>query len=72
MARRPLEVARAHVARKFPQLGDTRPTVRRCAAGQIFTFDAHVPVAPDGPTVRQIVRVTVDAHGQIVKVVASR
>ena len=60
------------VYRRFPVLQGTRPAAARAGDGWVYTFDRSVPVSPGGPKLRQIVRVTVDAGGRVVKVVASR
>jgi hypothetical protein len=60
------------VYRRFPHLAGARPTAACVGDRWIYTFDRSVPTAPGGPKIRQIVRVTVDAEGRVVKVVASR
>ncbi len=72
MAKSPREAACAHVARKFPHLKGTRPTVKTAGGNRIFTFKKSVSVSPGGPKVSQVVRVTVDDKGKIVKVLASK
>jgi hypothetical protein len=61
-----------HVYRKYPLLAGVRPAVQSAGPNRVYTFAKDVPTSPGGPSLRQIVRVTVDAAGKIVKVVASR
>lgn len=72
MARTAREVACAHVYRKFPLLKGTRPSVRRAGPNRVYTFQSAVTTSPGGPSLRQVVRVTVDPAGSIVKVVVSK
>jgi len=65
------DAAVAHVARRFPELGGVRPTASGPAERKTFTFAKNVEIAP-GRTLRQVVRVTVDGNGRILKVAASR
>lgn len=66
------EAACKYVARKFPLLADVRPTVTRAGQNDVYTFAQDVPVLPGGPKLRQVVRITVDAGGHILKVVMGR
>jgi len=70
--RAPREVACALVARKFPSLAGVPPSVRRSGENEVYTFQKKLATAVGGPSLRQVVRVTVDAAGRIVKVVASK
>lgn len=72
MAKSPREAACAHVARKFPYLKGCRPKVKRQGKSRIYTFKGSVETSPGGPKVNQVVRVTVDPDGKVLKVVASR
>lgn len=60
-----------HVYRKFPVLKGTRPKMKKAGDNRIFTFEKTVR-AEGGPALKQIVKVTVNPAGQILKVVASR
>jgi len=62
----------AEVYRRFPELAGVRPTVRRTGQQRIFSFEKTVAVSPGGPRLRQIVNVTTDETGRIVRLVASR
>jgi len=66
------QAACACVYGKFPLLAGVRPSVQRAGPHRVFTFAKMVAVAPGGPKLHQIVRVTVDDAGRIVKVAASR
>ena len=68
----PRATACAHVYRKFHDLKGVKPTVRPAGPNKAFTFKRSVPTGGGGPSLKQIVRVTVDPKGKIVKVVASR
>jgi hypothetical protein len=60
------------VKRDFPELAGLAPRTECRGPVRVFTFSKDVPTAPGGPRLRQTVRVTVDAQGRVVKVVASR
>lgn len=62
---------RAHIARRFPELVDTSPTVERRGATRVFTFRRRLPL-PVGPSLEMVVRITVDDRDKILKVVTSR
>ena len=66
------EAACSHVYRKFPTLKGVRPTVQQTGANRVYTFQKRVLTGEAGPALRQVVRVTVDGDGRILKVVASR
>ena len=61
-----------HVARKFPYMAGVRPKRAKKGDGWVYTFERSVETSPGGPTIRQIVHVTVDADGRVKKVAASR
>ncbi len=63
---------RAQVARRYPDLAAVTPSVQRAGPNWVYTFRHRQPLAPGGPELSQVVRVTVDADGRIVKLVASR
>lgn len=64
--------AREAAARRFPALAGARPACARSGGGWVFTFDHHVPDGPGGRPLHQVVRVSVDESGRVVKVVAAR
>jgi hypothetical protein len=68
----PRATACAHVYRKFRDLKGAKPTVRPAGPNKVFTFKRSVSTGQGGPSLNQIVRVTVNPAGKIVKVVASR
>jgi hypothetical protein len=72
MAKSPKQAAVAHVNRKFPKLKGSRPSVKKAGDNRIYTFKKSVEVAPGGPKMKQVVRVTVNKDGKIVKTVASK
>jgi len=64
------------VSRKFPEMSDASPTVRRqdTPAGKeqyILTFKTTASL-PGGKSMQRIVRVTADARGKIVRMSTSR
>ena len=61
-----------HVYRRFRSLQGVRPTAAHVGDHWVYTFDKTMSTSPDGPRLRQVVRVTVDEAGRVVKVVASR
>jgi hypothetical protein len=67
----PREAACQHAYRAFPALAGVRPTVRRAGPHRVYTFQKTFP-SDGGPAHRQLVRVTVDEGGRIVKVVTAR
>ena len=67
-----LRAACERVYRQFPELRGVRPSVAATGGKRVFTFRRDIPVAPGGPAVRQVVRVTVGTDGQVLKVAASR
>jgi hypothetical protein len=66
------EAACAAAYKRFPALTGVRPTVQFVGPNRVFVFDGQVPGGPAGRTMRQVVRVTVDAGGKVVKVAVSR
>lgn len=58
--------------RRFPMLQGVAPKHERTGERWVYTFERTVATSPGGPRLRQIVRVTVDAAGRVVKVVASK
>jgi len=68
----PRAVACRHVYRKFKDMDGVKPSLQQAGPNRVFTFRRSQAVAPGGPRIRQIVRVTVSPEGRIVKVVASR
>ncbi len=66
------ERVRALVAGRFPELAGVSPTVERAGVNRIYTFRGKVATSPDGPQLSQVVRVTVDGEGKVVRLVASR
>jgi len=64
----------AHVYRQFPALNGVRPSSQRAGPNLVFTFRRGDGAARGDPhpAMHQIVRVTVDEGGRIVRVVASR
>ena len=71
-AKTPRATACAHVYRKFHDLKGVKPTLRRAGPNRVYTFKRSVATGGGGPSLQQIVRVTVNPAGHIVKVVASR
>jgi len=67
----PRKVACDHVYRKFPGLAGARPRMRKAGPNRVFTFSQTLKEGA-GPALKQVVKVTVDAGGRVVKVVASR
>ena len=66
------EAVCGQVYRRFPELKGAKPTVKRAGPDTVYTFSKSVPVQPGGPSIRLVVRVTVDADGRIVKTVSSK
>lgn len=60
----------AHIARRFPELIDSSPTVERRGATRVFTFRRRLPLQ-GGASLEMVVRITVDDQDKILKVVAS-
>jgi hypothetical protein len=60
------------VGRRYPELADVEPAVAVLDNGsQVVTFRKAL-ATPDGATIRRVVRVTVDAQGNVLKVNESR
>lgn len=70
MARGARAAACAEAVRAFPQLKGVQPSEERRGPNTIFTF--RQPRQGERPTPAPVVRVTVDAEGRVVRVVASR
>jgi hypothetical protein len=58
--------------RLFPELRGVQPSAAGTGGTRVFTFRRDIPVAPGGPVLRQVVRVTVSTDGRVLKVAASR
>jgi hypothetical protein len=67
----PRKAACDHVYAAFPEMRGARPTVRQNGPTRTFIF-AKTLGAGGSPALQQVVKVTVDGQGRIVKVVASR
>ncbi|MCB0218037.1 MAG: hypothetical protein H6648_08625 [Caldilineae bacterium] len=72
MAESPRAVACRHVYRKFKAMEGVKPSVQAAGPNRVFTFRRSDATSPGGPSISQIVRVTVDPEGRILRVVASR
>ncbi len=61
------------IYRKFPQVQDAPPTLRRAPSGPnvILTY-RHTSTTEDGQTIERMVRATVTPDGQVVKISTSR
>ncbi len=68
----PRAVAIRHVERKFADLRGVKPSMQRAGPNRIYTFSGKSDSSGGGPSIRQVVRVTIDPEGKILKVVASR
>lgn len=66
------DAACALVWERFPHLQGTRPVIQRAGTRRVYVFSASTCAGPGGKSVQQVVRVTVDADGEVVKVAASR
>lgn len=62
----------AEAYRTFPMLAGVEPTLERRGPNAIYTFRIRKSPADDPPSPMPIVRVTVDAEGKVLRVVASR
>ncbi len=72
MTNRAKAEVRKYVKALYPEMRGVRPTVDRGKNGStVFTYRNERPL-PDGETLEQVVRVTADASGRVVKVIASR
>jgi hypothetical protein len=60
----------AEACRAYPTLAGIEPTVERRGSNAIYTF--RKPPVDGPPSPAPIVRVTVDAEGRVLRVVASR
>ncbi|MBI2845531.1 MAG: hypothetical protein HYX86_03185 [Chloroflexi bacterium] len=70
-----LERVKKYVAHNFPDMAEVSPQVSKAGPGStasyIFTFRGKVAHLAGG-NMQQILRVTTDAQGEILKVAASR
>ncbi|MFQ5945178.1 MAG: hypothetical protein ACE5NC_02910 [Anaerolineae bacterium] len=63
---------REYVKARYPEVRGVRPTADRKKNGRtVFTYRIERPL-PDGKTLTQVVRVTADASGRVVKATVSR
>ncbi len=60
------------VWQRFPPLRGSRPAVQRVGPNWVYVFSAASRTGPGGKSVRQVVRVTVNGDGSVVKVTTSR
>jgi hypothetical protein len=67
----PRKAACDHVYAAFPDMKGSRPTMKQNGQVRVFTF-AKTLSDGSGPALKQIVRVSVDQSGKVLKVVASR
>jgi hypothetical protein len=70
------EVARQvnqQVYRKFPDIKDAQPTLKRAPSGPniILTYRREM-ATEDGQTIKRVVRATVAPDGQVIKISTSR
>ena len=68
----PRAAACRYAYRKFRDLKDVKPTVRKAGPHRVFTFKKDIGGKGGGPKLKKIVKITVSNEGKIVKVVASR
>lgn len=72
MANRAQAKVREYVKAHYPEMRGVRPTIDRKKNGRtVFTFRQERPL-PDGAILTQLVRVTADGSGRVVKVTVSR
>lgn len=71
-----LERAKKYVAQSFPEMAEVSPQVSKAGPGDgatyTFTFRGKVARLAAGGNFQQIVRLTTDAQGEILKVAVSR
>jgi hypothetical protein len=56
---------------RFPGLAGVKPALERDGPRRVYVFSSSGP-GPGGKTLRQVVRVTVDEGGRVLKVSASK
>ncbi len=67
-----IESAKQVIRSRFPELADEEPTLQEMSpTAAVLTFRKAL-IAEDGAEIAQVVRVTVDQNGQVLKVVTSR
>jgi hypothetical protein len=67
----PRKAACDHVYSAYPDMKGARPSVREAGGNRVFVFEKTLS-EKNGPALRQVVKVTVDSGGRVLKVVASR
>ncbi len=67
----PRKAACDHVYSRFPDMKGARPSVSKTGEVRIFTF-AKTLSEGLGPALKQVIKVSVDPNGKVLKVVASR
>lgn len=67
----PRKAACDHVYRSFPDMKGARPRMSKRGPHRVFTFQKTMRER-GGPVLKQVVKVTVDDAGKVLKVVASR
>lgn len=65
------EKVKRYVYERFPELTGVRPQASSSRSRYIYTFKKRLPL-PGGGTILQVVRVTADEKGEILKVSVSR
>lgn len=72
MAREAETKVREYMKAHYPEMKGVRPQIDRGKDGRtVFTYRNERPL-PDGKSLKQVIRVTADASGRVVKVAASR
>jgi hypothetical protein len=67
----PRKAACDHVYSAFPDMKGARPSMKQAGEVRVFTF-AKTLSEGMGPALKQIIKVSVDPQGKVLKVVASR